>query len=189
MKRFYIMSIVQNKLLIILLTSIFMLLVTKISVAESPPLTHGLTSLKKTFAAPELRLKNMDEEIIDIKDMKGQVIVINFWATWCPPCRREMSSLERLHQKTINRNVTVLAVNVGEDIDTVFSFFGTVDPAPTFPIVFDHDSDAATKWKIKGLPTTYIVDADGVVIYRAIGGREFDHPELMRKVVTLHMKH
>jgi len=167
--------------------SLFIALLVSFSVlaAELPPLTHGLTKIQKPTAAPTLRLLDMDDEVVDLKERSGQVVVINFWATWCPPCRREMGSLERLHLATTSKNVTVLAVNIGEDIDTVFPFLGGIDPSPSFPILFDENSDTMDSWKVRGLPTTYIVGPDGTIAYRAIGGREFDHPELVKKVLGL----
>ncbi len=153
--------------------------------AEQPVLTHGLTLLKTPVQAPDLRFTNLDDEIIDIKDLKGKTVLVNFWATWCPPCRREMSSLEHFYQQLKDDNVVVLAVNIGEDEDTVFSFLGEVEPIPTYPILFDSDAQSMKAWAVRGLPTTYIVNKQGLVVYRAIGGREFDHPELIAKVKTL----
>jgi len=150
-----------------------------------PPLTHGLTPIDITINAPELRFLNLDEEMVDIKDLKGKVIVVNFWATWCPPCRREMGSLERLYQATKDKNVEILAVNIGEDIDTVFSFLGTVEPTPNFKMLFDYEAVSMNKWGVKGLPTTYIIKPDGTIAYKAVGGREFDHPDILQKVTQL----
>ena len=169
----------------ILLLVIGLVLNASIYAAEQPKLTHGLSRLTQAVKAPALRLNNLDEEIVDLKELKGQVVVINFWATWCPPCRREMASLERLYQATKDKGVTVLAVNVGEDDETVFSFLGEIEPSPTFPILFDTKAQSLKDWGVKGLPTTYIVDGKGNLIYRAIGGREFDHPELVNKVLEL----
>ncbi len=153
--------------------------------AERPPLTHSLTALKSPKTAPALRLKDMDNKMVDITKMKGKVIVINFWATWCPPCRREMGSLERLHLATAKQNIVVLAVNIGQDIDTVFPFLGAIAPLPSFTILFDQNAESMERWKVKGLPTTYIVDPNGLIAYQAIGGREFDHPDLVAKITAL----
>lgn len=152
---------------------------------EVAPLTHHLTKLKTPLATPDLHLKNMDEVYVNIKDLKGKVVIVNFWATWCPPCRREMSSLERLHLATRDKNVVILAIDVGEDIDTVFPFMGNINPSPSFPILFDTRGEVMAQWKVRGLPSTYIVNPDGNIIYRAIGGREFDHPEILQAVIDL----
>ena len=167
------------------LTALLLLLISNSHSEGLPPLTHGLTPIDITINAPELRFLNLDEEMVDIKDLKGKVIVVNFWATWCPPCRREMGSLERLYQATKDKNVEILAVNIGEDIDTVFSFLGTVEPTPNFKMLFDYEAVSMNKWGVKGLPTTYIIKPDGTIAYKAVGGREFDHPDILQKVTQL----
>jgi thiol-disulfide isomerase/thioredoxin len=153
--------------------------------ADLPPLTHNLTPVEDAPPAPPLRLMDLDDEEIDLEVLRGKVVVVNFWATWCPPCRREMPSLERLKLATAEHGVEVLAVNIGEDVDTVFAFTGTLDPQPTFPLLLDLDSGSLAAWKVKGLPTTYVVAPDGHIAYRAVGGREFDHPEIIEQLVAL----
>lgn len=150
-----------------------------------PPLTHSLTPINTTVKAPQLRFQNLDQEIVDIDNLKGKVVVVNFWATWCPPCRREMGSLETLYQATKDKNVEILAVNIGEDMDTVFSFLGRVEPMPSFQMLFDYEAVSMNSWDVKGLPTTYIIKPDGTFAYKAIGGREFDHPDILEKVTQL----
>ena len=150
--------------------------------ADLPPLTHGLTPVAEPYPAPALKLADLDGKPHDLADLKGKLVVVNFWATWCPPCRREMPSLERLNRRLGGRGLAVLAVDVGEDADTVFSFTGQLEPAPAFPLLLDLDSRALQAWKVKGLPTTFVVDALGWVIYRAVGGREFDNEGLMKQL-------
>jgi thiol-disulfide isomerase/thioredoxin len=144
--------------------------------AELPPLSHRVTVLEDPVPAPPLRLEDIDEVEHDLADLRGRLVLVNFWATWCPPCRREMPSMERLYQKLKERGLTVLAVDVGEDADTIFAFTGQLDPAPTFPLLIDPDSNAAQDWGVKGLPTSFVVDPEGRVIIRAVGGTEFDDP-------------
>ena len=151
----------------------------------SPPLTHQLTAIKAGTQAPPLKLKNLDGDNVSLEDLRGKVVVVNFWATWCPPCRREMGSLERLYQATKDRNIEVVAVNIGEDEDTVFSFMGMVEPSPSFTMLLDNDAVSMSSWKVRGLPTTYFVKPNGELAYRAVGGREFDHPDIQDKVIKL----
>jgi thiol-disulfide isomerase/thioredoxin len=135
--------------------------------------------------APKLKLFNMDGKQVDLEKLKGQVVLVNFWATWCPPCRREMPSLQRLWLKLGKSKIQIVAVNVGEDADTVLSFMGMLDDSPTFPIVFDKDSAVLRAWPVKGLPTTFLIDKKGHIAYRAIGGRDFDSPENIRFITEL----
>jgi len=85
----------------------------------------------------------------------------------------------------VDKNVEVLAVNIGEDMETVFSFLGMVEPAPNFQMLFDNEAVSMNKWGVKGLPTTYILKPDGTIAYKAVGGREFDHPDILQKVTQL----
>jgi thiol-disulfide isomerase/thioredoxin len=155
---------------------------TPAAAEDLPPLTHALTPVASPQPAPALKLHDLDGRVHDLARLKGKLVVVNFWATWCPPCRREMPSLERLRQRLENKGLAVLAVDVGEDVDTVFSFTGQLDPAPAFPLLLDQDSAVMQGWKVRGLPTTFVVDAEGRVVYRAVGGREFDHEAVVNQL-------
>ena len=146
--------------------------------AEQPPLSHTMTALSPPQTAPDFTLSDMDDETYTLSIYRGKVVMLNFWATWCPPCRREMPSLERLYSKFKNQGFVVIAVNQFEDPDIVFEFTGRLSLEPTFPILFDRESRIAEQFGVKGLPTTYLLDKDGRIRYRAIGGREFDHVEI-----------
>jgi thiol-disulfide isomerase/thioredoxin len=146
-----------------------------VGAAELPPLSHRLTALAEPAQAPTLRLRDLDDRPHDLADLRGRLVLVNFWATWCPPCRREMPSLERLYRQLRDRGLTVLAVDVGEDADTVFAFTGQLEPAPSFTLLLDADSRAVQEWGVKGLPTSFLIDPEGRVIVRAVGGTEFDH--------------
>ena len=152
--------------------------------ADLPPLSHSLTKLTPQ-PAPALRLKDLDGTVHDLARLKGRVVLVNFWATWCPPCRREMPSMERLSQALRSEAFSVLAVDVGEDADTIDAFNGQLDTAPTFPILLDTKSRTMQAWNVAGLPTTFLVDRQGRIVASAIGGREFDHPELVGAIREL----
>ena len=152
---------------------------------DQPKLGHKLTAVPKPIPAPEFTLEDMDEEQHSLKDLRGKVVLLNFWATWCPPCRREMPSMERLYQKLSGEDFTVVAVNQMEDGDHVFAYIGQLDVDPTFTILFDKDSKVSNSFSVKGLPTTYLIDKQGNIRYRAIGGREFDHPEVEKQIMQL----
>jgi len=152
--------------------------------ADLPPLSHSLTR-QAPKPAPALKLKDLDGQPYDLAQLKGKVVLINFWATWCPPCRREMPSMERLSQTLKGEAFSVLAVDVGENADTIETFTGQLDTTLTFPILLDTRSRTMQAWKVAGLPTTFLVDKRGRIVASAIGGREFDHPELIQAIREL----
>ena len=152
--------------------------------AELPPLSHSLTKLTPK-PAPALKLSDMRGAAHDLSQLKGRVVLVNFWATWCPPCRREMPSMERLTQQLKGEDFSVLAVNVGESVNDIELFTSQLDADLSFPILLDRSSQSMQSWKISGLPTTYLVDKKGRVVAGAIGGREFDHPDMVRAIRAL----
>lgn len=154
-------------------------------VAGAQELSHTLTPLSPPVEAPDFRLEDLDETPHSLSDYRGKVVVVNFWAVWCPPCRREMPSLERLNQRFKGRSFAILAINEGEEADRIEPFLWELDPSPTFTVLLDRDSALPAEWGVRGLPTSYVIDRQGRVVYRAVGGREFDHPEMIALIEGL----
>ncbi len=152
---------------------------------QQPELSHNLTVVKDVITASDFELEDMDEEKVKLSDYRGKVVLLNFWATWCPPCIREMPSMERLHQQVNAKDFKVIAVNQMEDADDVFAFTGQLELDPTFEILFDTASEVSQDYAVRGLPTTYLIDKQGKIRYRAVGGREFDHAEVIKIVKQL----
>lgn len=148
-----------------------------------PELSYDLTKLKNPVKAPDFNLPDMDNELHSLAQFKGKVVMLNFWATWCPPCRREMPSMEAVYQSFQGKPFVVVAINEWETEEIVFPYLGQLDVFPTFPILFDQNGDISKKYNVKGLPTTFIIDKKGRIVYRAIGGRDFNHPEV-RKIIS-----
>ncbi len=144
---------------------------------------QGLTPLPDKKQAPALGLKDMDGVQHAIRDYRGQPVIINFWATWCPPCRRELPSMNRAWKKIKDEGIVMLAVDVGEDEDTIFTFMG--DYPIDFTVLLDSSGEVSASWPVVGLPTTFVLDKQGRLVYRAIGGREWDDEALLEKIRAL----
>ncbi len=143
----------------------------------------NLTKLEVPQPAPDFRLLDLDNKIHTLADYKGKPLIVNFWATWCRPCREELPSLNRAWAKVKDQGVKMIAINIGEDPTAVFSF---IQQYPIdFRVLLDPESDELNNWQMKGLPTTYILNAEGKVVYQAIGDREWDNDELLTKVLAL----
>ena len=168
-----------------LLFSLFCISLPALADWQQPELSHNLTPVKNNVAASDFELQNMDEENKKLSDYRGQVVLLNFWATWCPPCIREMPSMERLHQKINAEQFKVIAINQMEDADDVFAFTGQLEIDPTFEILFDKTSEVSHNYAVRGLPTTYLIDKQGNIRYRAVGGRVFNHPEVVKIINDL----
>jgi peroxiredoxin len=142
-----------------------------------------LHEVKDRPGAPDFNLLDLDETRHSLSAYRGKVVVINFWASWCPPCRFELPSMQRAYIKLQKEGVVMLAINVGEDVDTIFAF--TADYPVTFPLLLDRDSSVTQAYPVVGLPTTFVVDPQGRLVYRAIGTREWDEPNLIKKILSL----
>jgi thiol-disulfide isomerase/thioredoxin len=146
--------------------------------ADQPLLGHKMNPVEPPVASADFTLPDVNGDPHALSDYRGRVLMLNFWATWCPPCRREMPSMQRLYAKYRDRGLAVVAVNQWEDEQLVSEFIGHLSLVPDFPILFDRENRVAETYGVKGLPTTYLLDRDGNIRFVAIGGREFDHPEV-----------
>ncbi len=155
---------------VVLLLSAFPCLAEQTAAQTLPP-------TKEPFAAPEFVLGDIDGNTHRMSDYRGQVVVLNFWATWCPPCREEMPSMERAWQKVRGTGIVILAVNVGEDEDTIFEFTGNYPVS--FPLLMDREAGVIGEYRVVGLPTTYIVSPEGLVTHKTVGTREWDDEALL----------
>ncbi len=134
-------------------------------------------------AAVPFTLHTVTGEEVSLRDYENRVVVVNFWATWCIPCREEIPSLNRAAEWLKKYDVAMLAVNVGEDPDAVAAF---LEQYPVdFPVLLDREMKVSGDWKATGLPTTYVVDPKGRIVYRAVGSREWDAPEVLVPIRAL----
>ena len=124
-------------------------------------------------SAPDFVLPDLDGQLWQLSQARGQVLLINFWATWCEPCRREMPALARLHEAMADENFQVIGIHVGPSTE-IKGFL--VETPVGFPILIDAEL-ALADWNVPMLPATFLIDAEGRARYWAIGEREWDSPE------------
>jgi thiol-disulfide isomerase/thioredoxin len=134
--------------------------------------------------APEpLVLADLAGRDVDLTSFRGEVVLVNFWATWCEPCREEMPSLQRLQQKLGGRGFRVLAVNVGEGVPRIRQF---LERTPvSLSIVRDADSDVMKAWRVRMLPASFLVDRRGMLRYQIVGEADYDDPAQQAPVLEL----
>jgi thiol-disulfide isomerase/thioredoxin len=156
------------------------LLVSSLAAVAEGPL---LTPMPDQPAAPGFVLSAPDGSRHSLEDMRGKPVIVNFWATWCPPCRAEMPSMQRAWEQVKDDGILMVAVNVGEDAATISQF--TSEVPVDFPLPMDLDSKVAQQWPMRGLPTTFVVDPEGRLVYKAQGERDWDDPALLDLVRAL----
>ena len=111
-----------------------------------------------------------------LKQLKGKVVFLNFWATWCGPCREEMPSMETLYSRYSEKGLEILAVNCGEEQRDVLAFIKT--NKFSFPALMDADGKVSNAYGIRAIPTTFIIDRDGNIIARVVGSINWNTPKI-----------
>lgn len=134
-------------------------------------------------STPRLEAKDLDGRSVDLKALKGRVVVVNFWATWCEPCRDELPALLRLKEKLAGRPFELLTVNYGETPEKIARFLQ--GQKLTMPVLLDREKEAGKNWKVGGLPMTYVIDARGRVRYSVFGERDWSEGESFMLVEKL----
>ena len=142
-----------------------------------------LTAIPGRPAAPDFTLKDPEGRTQRLIDYRGKPLILNFWATWCPPCREEMPSMQRAYEALKVDGIALVAINVGEDVDTIDQFME--DEPVDFPLPMDTDAKVAQSYPMKGLPASFVIDPQGRLVYSAMGNREWDDPKLLDLVRAL----
>ena len=145
------------------------------------PQNTGPNNLKNVSQLPDFSLRNMEGKIVQSEDFSQKILVINFWATWCPPCLKEIPHLNELYLDFRSRGVIVLGISMDQgDPDVVQQFIQRHDVK--YPVVMGNSSVGDDFGGIRGLPTTFIVDQNGVIIKRFDGYRP-SYPKAMKRTV------
>jgi peroxiredoxin len=134
--------------------------------------------------APDFTLKSLDGSNLRLNEYRGQVVLINFWASWCGPCRQEFPLLDRMHQRYRDAGFAVLGVNVEEDPRQAREFLEKV--RVEFPILFDEQQSVSETYRVMAMPSSVVLDRDGIVRYVHLGykpGDEVKYLEVIQKLI------
>jgi peroxiredoxin len=161
--------------LIVILFGILILLQTKDSFYNA---SSGL-QVAKDLPAPNFSLPDLDGKMVSLSDYRGKVVLLNIWATWCPPCVEEMPSMEKLYQELQGEGFEILAVSIDES--------GAQDVLPfmkkhklSFPALTDSKGAIKNLYQTTGVPESFIIDKDGILVEKVIGPRNWAIPEAIR---------
>lgn len=133
--------------------------------------------------APPFVLLDLERNEHRLPDYAGKVLVVNFWASWCVPCREELPSMNRAATKLLQQPVTWIAVNVGEDREAVTAF--TADYPIDFTVLLDQSGKVSQSWQVTGMPTTFVIDRQGYVAHKIVGKRDWDDQLHLQMVIKL----
>ncbi len=150
---------------------------------EAGPGSELLRPVAEPFPAPPLALPDLAGSAVDLASRRGRVVLVNFWATWCPPCVEEIPSLNRLHERLAPRGFEVLAVDVGESWEQVQDFLR--ERPVQFPVLLDTTGEAFKRWKAYAFPTSLLLDRQHRVRYAVYGAFAWDSPEVIEVVSRL----
>lgn len=137
--------------------------------------------------APDFTLKDLTGREVKLADLKGKVVVLNFWATWCPPCREEIPSMMRLNQAMAGKPFQMLAVSIDEGgqqaVAAYFAQSGT-----TLPALLDTNQAVSKRYGLTGVPETFVIDKKGVILKKLVGAMDWSHPEALKFMNDAAMK-
>jgi thiol-disulfide isomerase/thioredoxin len=164
----------------------FFTLLTATLIAFALPATAADLSKLKPWsgdAPPPLALNDLDGKPHKLSDYRGKVVVMNFWATWCGPCVKEMPDFEKLAESLSEEKFSLITVNFGEKADRIKPFLKKI--GVNVPVLLDPDMGTSKAWVKSGLPTTYVIDAEQNIRYQVLGAMEWGSPEMEDKLREL----
>lgn len=129
--------------------------------------------------APDFTLTNMNDQEVSLSDYHGQKVFLNFWASWCPPCREEMPDMQKLHEE-FGEEVVILAVNVGENKSTAVNFM--MQNGLNFPVLLDSNKSTAQNYLVRGIPTSYFLDQNGIIKEKVVGAVSYQRMLELNKI-------
>ncbi len=162
----------------------YFLLYLLLSLASALPAQAKSLDPAEKPPAPGFRLKNLQGEHVRLSDYHGKVVLLNFWATWCAPCRKEMPSMEKLWQTYREQGLVILAVSTDNGGESrIRNFVGRLNL--TFPILLDADSLASDQYQVSGIPVSFLIDRQGRIVDRVLGSKEWASESVFQQMEGL----
>jgi peroxiredoxin len=136
----------------------------------------SITQIQVGFPAPNFTFPDLNGQQVSLSDHRGKVVLVNIWATWCPPCRQEMPSMQKLYERFKGENFEILAVSIDSTgREAVAPFVRTMNL--TFPIILDPKEDIRPLYGVTGVPESFIIDKEGIVVEKIIGPIDWATPK------------
>jgi peroxiredoxin len=132
--------------------------------------------VKPGLPAPKFTFPGLDGKMVSLDDYKGKVVLLNIWATWCPPCRDEMPSMERMYQVLKGEDFVLIAISIDASGAKVVAPF-VREYKLSFPVLLDTNGKSQTLFETTGIPESFIIDKEGILYQKIIGPRDWDSPE------------
>ncbi len=178
-------KVIKNNLVIFLAALMLLLLIPVEAFGQQREVLRNLKLAPVDHPGPAPRFLSMTPggEKIGIDDFKGKLVVLNFWATWCPPCRLEMPSMERLYQEFKGEGLEVVAINFMEREKPITSFLK--ENGFTFPVLLDKKGEIARSYGVHGLPVTFLIARNGNLLAKSMGYKDWYKPDIRQLISTL----
>lgn len=135
--------------------------------------------------APDFSGNSFTGEEIKLSDFKNKILILDFWASWCSPCRKEMPFLIELHEKFENKDFEIIAINIDTKESKAQNFLEKLETKPNFPLLWDKSSKIPPKFKLETMPTTYLIDKKGIIRFIHKGFKESYKEEFLTELKVL----
>jgi peroxiredoxin len=160
------------------------LLLVSVSIASiAYALQPGIKIYEEPTIAPEFSLTDIENKTHTTSNYKNSVLIVNFWATWCIPCRKEIPLLKEAWKKLKDKDIHLIGIATKDSKDAVQQF--KIENNIEFPLPLDEDGSVAETWSVIAVPTAYVIDPDGHITMRIVGGSEWNNPKLIESIIAL----
>ena len=178
------MPVLLKRVVILSMLSLLSAIPAGLALASDPFASFRMSRLPAGSMVAPFELTTLDGNVVKSSELAGKVVLVNFWATWCGPCKEEMPSLARLQKQLDPAQFVMMTVTTDLQRKGIAHFLSQL--GVSLPVLFDEDQEVSRSFMVRGLPTTFVIARDGTLVGRAVGPRAWDSPEavaVMRQVM------